>query len=373
MNLRSLVVWSDEKTLRALRRVLSDLEIAVESCQDADEAIRKLTRERYEAVIVDCADEANAVQVLSSCRVSPVNKQAVTVAMVDGDKNPRSVASLGAHFTLYKPISERAKGSFRAVRALMKCERRRHARVAIEFPVTILQDAKESSAITLDMGEGGMAIQIARRPEKAGLVRLKFILPGSDMAVECAAEMAWQGPASQVGLRFLDLSPDLRGRFGKWVARQSGDLDQDDPPVRAMITDLSLGACYLKIPTPFPVGTQLTLACGGDKPIQAEGVVRITHPETGMGVEFSRTTPVLEEKVEKLINLLVGSSTLPELQVSPCGLEESDSQQAAASRTEDPLLGLFRNGAQLSAENFRAALLQQRNAPAALQEAGVTA
>jgi CheY-like chemotaxis protein len=82
MSLQSLVFCPDEKIVRVLRRVLSDLEIAVERCSDADSAIRKLTRQRFEAVIVDCSDEDVASQVLKSARSAPCNKHAVAVAIV---------------------------------------------------------------------------------------------------------------------------------------------------------------------------------------------------------------------------------------------------------------------------------------------------
>ena len=122
--------------MRVLRRVLSDLEISVEQCTTADSAVRRLTRQRFEAVIVDCSDEGVAANVLKSVRSAPCNKHAVAVAIIDGQKAVRSAFALGAHFALYKPISpERARTSFRAARALMKCERRRNARVAIEIPV----------------------------------------------------------------------------------------------------------------------------------------------------------------------------------------------------------------------------------------------
>ena len=120
MTLRALVLCSDEKILRVLRRVLSDLEIAMDHCSDADQATLKLTRQRFEAVIVDCADQATAALVLKSARTAPCNKRAVAVAIIDGTTGIRTAFDLGAHFALYKPISmERAKASFRAARALM--------------------------------------------------------------------------------------------------------------------------------------------------------------------------------------------------------------------------------------------------------------
>src|SRR5438067_6218624 len=127
MSLQALLFCSDDKIVRVLRRVLGDLEVDVEHCTELDSAIRKLTRQRFEGVIVDCAEEESATQLLKSTRSAPCNKRSVAVALVDGQTALRSVFSLGAHFVLYKPIStERAKASFRAVRALMKRERRRN-------------------------------------------------------------------------------------------------------------------------------------------------------------------------------------------------------------------------------------------------------
>ena len=44
MGLKALVLCSDEKIVRVLRRVLGDLDIEVELCPTAEAALRKLTR-----------------------------------------------------------------------------------------------------------------------------------------------------------------------------------------------------------------------------------------------------------------------------------------------------------------------------------------
>src|SRR5271170_6343470 len=122
MNLKSLLLCSDEKIVRVLRRTLGELEIDIQHCSSSDVAVRHLTRDRFEAIIVDCAD-LGAADVLRSARAAPCNKRAVAVAILDPEIGLRSAFDLGAHFTLYKPISaERAKSSFRAARALMKKE-----------------------------------------------------------------------------------------------------------------------------------------------------------------------------------------------------------------------------------------------------------
>src|SRR5260370_16114802 len=132
MSLKSLALCSDEKIVRILRRVLGDLDIEVELCVDSDSALRKLTRQRFEAIIADCADKG-ASDVLRSARSAPCNKQAVAVAIVEPAAGLKEVFSIGAHFVLYKPVSrERAKSSFRAAPALLKSERRRNGRHSVQ-------------------------------------------------------------------------------------------------------------------------------------------------------------------------------------------------------------------------------------------------
>ena len=80
--MKSLLLCSDEKIVRVLRRTLGDLEIGVELCSDADAALRKLTRQRFEAIIVDCAGTGYEA-VLRSARSAIWNKRSVAVAIVE--------------------------------------------------------------------------------------------------------------------------------------------------------------------------------------------------------------------------------------------------------------------------------------------------
>src|SRR3989442_8574749 len=152
--LQSLLLCTDEAVVRVLRRVLSELEIGVEHCPDADSEVQKLTGQRFEAVIVDCSSRELAAKILKGTRSSPVNKRAITVAIIDSQSALKGAFELGAHFVLYKPISlERTKASFRSVRALMKRERRRHARVPVELQVEIVVGGRSGSLhrVTVDL------------------------------------------------------------------------------------------------------------------------------------------------------------------------------------------------------------------------------
>ncbi len=370
MSLRSLVLCSDEKIIRALRRTLGDLEIDVELCMDADSALRKLTRTRFEAIIVDC-EEKGAADVLRSSRTSACNQRAVSVAIVGAQSGLRSVFELGAHFVLYKPVSmERSRSSFRAARALMNRERRRNVRVPVSVPVTI--DASSGSTWkvnTTDLSEGGMSVKLPRRSRPSGICRLSFTLPGTRQPLNLKGEFAWEGNTGQAGLRFVDVSTEDSTCVGQWLKRNSADPEPDDA-LRCQLTDLSLGGCYLEISSPFPVSTRVTISMKVPGiELRTAGLVRVMHPEKGMGVEFTRTTPELQADLERLLSALTDNhGVTPEVMVEPEGIDRNAGNSADwhSGNVDDPLLKLFRQQPPFSQEAFEEELRKQRGGVAAV-------
>jgi c-di-GMP-binding flagellar brake protein YcgR len=367
MSLKALLLCSDAKIVRVLRRVLGDLDIAVELCVDADSVLRKLTRQRFEAIIVDCADDG-ANEVLRSARSAPCKKQAVAVAIVEPIVGLKAVFNLGAHFVLYKPVSsERAKSSFRAARALMKSERRRNVRVPVQIPVVMRGSGTGSNmkVSTIDLSEGGMAVNIQRGRRPTGRWQTAFTLPGTQISLELPAEFAWEGTADQAGLRFQQISPEATRQLREWLKQNSPEAEQDDPPIRCQLTDLSLGGCYLEIASPFPASSRVALSMrAGGVEVRAQGVVRVMHPDKGMGIEFTQATAEHRAAVEKFLGVLhENRNLLPELLVEPEGLEAAPgTTQSKSECADDPLLQLF-YGESLTAEQFHEAMRKQRGIP----------
>jgi len=366
--LQSLLLCTDEAVVRVLRRVLSELEIGVEHCPDADSAVQKLTRQRFEAVIVDCSTRELAAKILKGTRSSPVNRRAITVAIIDSQSALKGAFEIGAHFVLYKPISlERTKSSFRSVRALMKRERRRHARIPVEIPVELHYEngSGKSSTVTADLGENGIAIKSAG-PKLPSSFRVKFALPGAADEIDCRGEVAWEGNQLQ-GIRFCDVSPQISEQLKSWIGRQLLGTDAaDEPPVTCKLTDLSLSACYLQTESPFPMRTRLQLMMRvGELKLQIEGIVRVMHPASGMGVEFLQHTASQQARVQQFIQELVNTEgAVPDLQVRPDTIDNS----AAALTAEragngDPLLSLFHTKAEVPVEVFQIELRKQRGMP----------
>ncbi len=377
MGLKSLLLCSDEKIVRVIRRVLGDLEIEVELCPNSDTVLRKLTRHRFEAIIVDFADEGSS-EVLGSARSAPCNKHAVAMAIVEPEVGLKTVFDRGAHFVLYKPVSsERAKSTFRAARALMKSERRRNERIAVQVPI-VLRGPHGSDTIhvkTVDLGEGGVAVHLPKRHRPAGIWNVSLSLPGIAKPVEFPAEFAWEGQGEQAGLRFVQTSPDAAQQLRDWLKKNSPDAEPDDPPIRCRLTDLSLGGCYLEASSPFPARSRVILSMkAAGVELGAHGVVRVMHPEKGMGVEFAQASAAQREALKKFLGLLKQDAALqPELLVQPDGLESEPANHKALSGKgpDDPLLRLFMREA-LAPHVFHEELQKHRAKSSAARAAGAS-
>jgi len=380
MGLKSLLLSSDEKTVRVLRRVLSDLEIDVEHCTAVDEAIRRITRQRFEAIIADGANVEDAGSVLRGAKAAPVNKRALTVVLVEAPVGLKGGFELGAHFVLHKPLAvERAKASFRAVRAMMKRERRLQLRVPVQIPVECFGwGSRRYSAETLDLCEGGMAIQFSERAKKENSLRFSFELPGMTSPgmghiVEIHGELAWEGDGARAGVRFVNATDEQRNALRQWLNSQLPEPEQDDPPVNCRLTDLSLGGCYLATNSPFPRRTRVILKISAaDFEIRAGGIVLVAHPEFGMGVEFLQSTAEQRDQVLRMITTLrAHGDQSPQLQVEPDGLETPSSDNSVAmfqscetgsSGAEDALLDLFRQKSETPVDAFLEQMRAQRHA-----------
>ena len=336
MNLKSLLLSSDDKTVRVLRRVLSDLEIEIEHCTTSDAALHRITRQRFEAVIVDCANREEAGNILRATKAAPVNKRALSIILVESHVGLKGGFETGAHFVLHKPLAvERAKASFRAVRALMKSERRLQLRMPVEIPITCIGSSRYP-ARTIDLCEGGMAIQFTGRKSKETSLRFAMELPGIEKGVyeklEIAGEVAWEGDEYRAGVRFKDVSDIQRSTLRKWLAAHLPEPEPDDPPVVCRLRDLSASACYLTTSSPFPKSSRVILALSTVEPAaRATGVVRLAHPELGMGIEFVQSTPEQKKQVRHLIETLRAAGESPELHVVPDGLEVAHDEKPATA------------------------------------------
>src|ERR1700733_1453254 len=370
MTFHALLVSNDEAASEVLTPLLNRCGVDVAIC-GYPEAQRRLTEEKFDAVIVDFDDPHHASLILQSASPSAPGIRAVTVALLADKTKVRSVFGAGANFILYKPISdERAEASLRAATALIKRERRRSFRVPVQVPIQLqIENGSPMEGILLDLSEDGMDVLAAQPLCPGSSISAQFNLHDSNAALEVSGEIAWASPNGQAGVRFVDLPEQLRETLKTWVLANSPETPPPDPePVsHCILTDLSLGGCYVETESPFPERSVITLCLKAeDMEVQAEGLVRVMHPGFGMGVEFAARTTDERAQVARFIGFLTSRpGMLPALQITPRILAAGDQYNPLDSspkeELDDPLLELLRSHESLNQEEFLQKLRQQRN------------
>src|SRR5271169_1748017 len=380
MTLLALLVSTDDSASEILGRVLPASGIAMERFSDLATAIDRLQQQRFDTLIVDFDDPDAAGQVLDEARRLNSGEAPVTVALVADPAKARAILSNGAHFVLYKPLSdETAKAGLRAVTALLNRERRRAYRVPVQAPVEItLPDTRKAEGILLDLSETGMDVLTAEPQAPGSLLNFRFQLPDGSLEIHAHGQVAWANPNGQTGVHFLDLYDSTKAELQAWLqtAALNHGAGAEEVVPHGKLTDLSLGGCYVESDSPFPERALVDLCLKtGEMEVHTEGMVRVAHPGHGMGVEFPSRTPEQRAQVANLIDFLRSCPTsTPELIISPRALTADLSQfehvldladettkGLTSEELEDPLLELLRQGSALQQDDFLAELRRQRS------------
>jgi len=370
MTFQSLLVCKDEQATDVLTSVLAGFGLGVQCCGYPD-ALCRLTEQKFDAVIVDYDDPHSAALVLQNAYQASSGNNTVTVALLDDKTKVRHVFGAGANFILYKPVSQQqAEASLRAAIALIKRERRTSFRVPVQLPVKLrVQNGAEMEGIVLDLSEDGLDVLAAQALCPGATINARFTLPDQDAEIDVRGEVAWANPNGESGVRYTDLPANLGQTLREWVVANAAEILPEDPePVSVCrLSDLSLGGCYVETESPFPErsGIVLCLKAAGLE-VQAEGLVRIMHPEFGMGIEFASGTAEQREQVGNFIGFLTSRpGTVPQLLITPKTLAVGNNsdypQTKEASEPEDLLLDLLNRADSLSQEDFLRELRQQRN------------
>jgi CheY-like chemotaxis protein len=372
MTLHALLVSTDDSAADVLGRVLPTFGIAMDRSSDPETTITRIQQQKFDALIVDFDHPEMAEAVLRQAQ--KLGTEPLSIALVADTAKVREILSGGAHFVLYKPLSEdAAKAGLRAAAALLSRERRRAVRIPVQAPVEItLPDTRKLDGILLDLSETGMDVLTAEPQIPGSLLAVHFKLPDGGLEVGAHGQVAWANPNGQTGVHFVDLTETTATALKTWLQSvATGTAGDDETVPHCKLTDLSLGGCYVQTDAPFPERALVDLCLRAEAhEVHTEGMVRVAHPGQGMGVEFPSRTAEQRAQVENLINFLRNCpATSLELIISPRALVaditqfESGEKKADESGDdlEDPLLELLRRGPSLQQDDFLSELQHQRS------------
>lgn len=223
--LRSLLLSSDDKTIRLLVRAFQDLKVEVEHCGESCVALAQAVESRYDAFVVDDGIE-DAQMVLQKLVELPSCNKGVRIALAEPVSTLRAMSNASAQVILYKPLSpERIRHGLRAVRNLMARDRRRGV-PRIQTMLGARMGARQSKSagqrvLIADLSESGAAVHcmLSEVPVSGG-VKLEFALPGDPELIHMEAELVWQDNQGRAGLRFMNMSSHARQLLVEWLREQ---------------------------------------------------------------------------------------------------------------------------------------------------------
>jgi CheY-like chemotaxis protein/c-di-GMP-binding flagellar brake protein YcgR len=364
MDLRALVVCSDQKSTSLLTTVLSEKGMVVEATPSISHGLKLLGEERYDAIIFDYRADQTSEEFLARLRQCPKNRATVLIAIVDAEFNTRPIFGLGANFVLYRPLSlERLRLSLQAARGLMRREHRRSPRSPVRSAVNVsYPGAPDLGGMLNDLSDDGTSITTGGRLPKAGRVYFEFALPGQQQLVRLSGEVAWQDASGRSGIRFLDVPQASRRLIRSWL--QQKDVQQQmkgiqklpaatapssqrgemkgparagtagnrrgearipcaigaevyrlgtSIPNRCRLSDISEGGCYVEMPSPLAGRSRVEIVVRtADMKFKIQGQVLATHPGFGMGVRFVFSDPAERGEILRLLGVLAAGPSLDE-------------------------------------------------------------
>jgi Tfp pilus assembly protein PilZ len=220
-------------------------------------------------------------------------------------------------------------------------ERRREQRIAIILPVRLWgidRNGEEFTQIarTIQISKRGGILEGVDRFKGPGEV---FLLQYRERRARF--QVVWVGhhgtnKEGQVGIRCLDSekfswgvvalklpkivfsgeddakkADDQRRRYMRYGCNGSATI-RVDMSVSAVISDISLGGCFVTTNAPFPVGTPVGLLLTvNNTSVRVKGMVQATD-ENGMGIAFSAITAEEGLYLQKIVNEVASNLSRPE-------------------------------------------------------------
>ncbi len=106
--------------------------------------------------------------------------------------------------------------------------RRSGPRVVLAIPVSYRVDQTIATAVTLNIGGGGLAVRTMNPLPPPAKVHTRFRLPGSALDVEAQCRVAWSDPRVGMGLQFERVDPADQAAIDDYVDRHLAGA----PPAR---------------------------------------------------------------------------------------------------------------------------------------------
>jgi len=221
MTLSSMVVSRDWQEVSVLECILGGLHIDVAVESDTQRALARLTKSKVDALIVDC-DLNGTCQFFRELQREAPRASTVPLVIMGSSPAKHDMEGTGAMYAFDKPISvEQAVRTLSAARNMILDGRLRYHRAGLEAPVTLLgRHQKRAEGQLINLSQGGLQVRVDSGFDTSEASRVAFELPGTKRGVKAEVEVAWSDKQGNVGIRFVNMTREMKSTLRLWLAQQ---------------------------------------------------------------------------------------------------------------------------------------------------------
>jgi len=221
MRSSAAVLSNDHWALEILNSTLAEVGVRLVKCPSREEALELVVSGRCSILIVDF-DLPGAEEVVRMAGLLPPAQRPVLLAVASHVWPGTGEAfHSGAGRILYRPLdAEQIKNALKTGRRAHPRHRRKSARYEMKTLVHLEFADRALPAISIDIGENGLAVQAAEPMPMTSDLIFRCLLPGTHFTLQGHAEMIWASDQGRAGMFFSELSFDARKHLRHWLSRR---------------------------------------------------------------------------------------------------------------------------------------------------------
>ena len=132
--------------------------------------------------------------------------------------------------------------------------------------------------------------------------------------------------------------------------------------ITGRLNEISLGGCYIEMMSPVRVGTGIRMELAvNSRSMRLEGIVRVSTPTCGMGVEFTKIAPGDAEKLHRVVAELSGEAAA-EASAPPAPPKPARADNTPSQELDEAILLWFGSHDTLSRQDFLNLIEQVKHA-----------
>jgi CheY-like chemotaxis protein len=216
------VLCQDKRSLQTLGSTLQELGIEQVNCPSGQEALESVMTDGCSTLIVDF-DLPGAEEVIRMAALLPPSQRPALLAVASRAWPGTGQAfQSGASRILYRPLdAEQLKEALAAERKNRKTNRRKSTRYEVKTLVYLGLKSGTLSAVSIDIGEHGLAVQATEPVPVISNLAFRCVLPGTRLTLQGHADVIWASDHGRAGLFFSKLTPAARKHLKRWVSKRN--------------------------------------------------------------------------------------------------------------------------------------------------------